>query len=329
MNHLIAVALCTYNGEKFLRKQLESILNQSKKVDELVVFDDCSTDSTLDILHEFKLKAPFDVHIHQNEQNVGSSKNFENCISSCKGEVIFLCDQDDLWHNDKVEKQIAYFQQNPQKDAVFSNAIMINQIGLPTGKTAFEQIEFVKDLQIKWNNGGSFDILLRGYVVTGATLAIRAKIVNEIFPVPNIIDELIHDGWISLWLSMNNRIGFLTDPLISYREHESQQVGLKNKKQAVTLLDRITRNREVKLNRLKKKYNDSLALCTFLSNHSNVSSEVIEKLLQRTDHYAMRSSLSKNRLKRIWPVIVAGLKGNYKLQDGGKWWHPILGDILE
>jgi glycosyltransferase involved in cell wall biosynthesis len=329
LNPIISVALCTYNGEKFLEKQLQSILHQSKMIDELLVFDDKSTDSTIQLLTDFQQKAPFTVLIHQNVENIGSSKNFENCIKACTGEIIFLCDQDDLWEPNKVDKQWNYFLENPQQDAVFSNATMINQLGIPTGVTSFEQIQFVEEWQHSWKNGGAFDILLRGYVVTGATLAIRSKIIPEIFPVPQLIEELIHDGWISLWLSMENRIGFLNDTLIQYREHAAQQVGLNGKGKFVTIWDRLTRTRVQKLVKIEKKYHDSEALLAYLSGKPQVSKAIIEKLHKRTAHYRMRSSLPANRLKRILPVLQATFEGNYQLQDGGKWWHPILGDILE
>ncbi|MFM6948612.1 MAG: glycosyltransferase family 2 protein [Aquirufa sp.] len=329
MSPFISVALCTYNGEKFLEQQLTSILNQTMMVSEVVVFDDGSKDASLEILQNFKASAPFPVLIHQNEKNLGSSKNFENCMAACQGEFIFLCDQDDIWDRHKVEKQIAYLNEHPDQDAVFSNAIMINQLGVPTGKTSFEQIEFVDELQDQWNKGFAFDLLLRGYIVTGATLAIRSKIIPEILPVPQIIDELIHDGWIAIYLSMNHRIGFLTDRLIKYREHASQQVGLKGGGKTISLWERITRNREKKLTKLKKKYVDSAALCSYLSQKGNISNEIIEKLEERARHYSMRSTLPDNRFKRFLPVLSAAFKGNYKLQDGGRWWDPVLGDLFE
>ncbi|MHA8050431.1 glycosyltransferase family 2 protein [Aquirufa sp. ROCK-SH2] len=329
MSPFISVALCTYNGEKFLEQQLTSILNQTMMVSEVVVFDDGSKDASLEILQNFKASAPFPVLIHQNSENLGSSKNFENCISTCQGEFIFLCDQDDIWDRHKVEKQIAYLNEHPDQDAVFSNAIMINQLGVPTGKTSFEQIEFTHEAQQHWVSGNSFDILLRGYVVTGATLAIRSKIIPEVFPIPAIINELIHDGWMALWLAINNRIGFLKDALVFYREHEQQQVGLKSNGKVVTIWDRLTRNRASKLEKITKKYADSEALLNYLSQKENIPSEIIRKLSLRVEHYGMRSTLPKNRLKRFLPVLMAGVKGNYKLQDGGKWWHPILGDLLE
>jgi Glycosyltransferases involved in cell wall biogenesis len=92
-----SVALCTFNGEKFLRQQIDSILNQSMKVDEIVVCDDRSKDATIDILNGYQKKYPSVFKIYQNESNLGSVKNFERAVSLCSNEIIFLSDQDDFW----------------------------------------------------------------------------------------------------------------------------------------------------------------------------------------------------------------------------------------
>ncbi|AWL08134.1 glycosyltransferase family 2 protein [Aquirufa nivalisilvae] len=325
----ISVALCTYNGEKYLPYQLESIASQTQAIHELVVFDDGSSDKSIEILEAFKQKVPFQVHIHQNEKNVGSSKNFEMCVQACSGDLIFFSDQDDLWLPHKVETLVRYFENYPEIDAVFSNAIMIDRSGKPTGKTSFEQIEFIEPLQELWKAGNSFDILLKGYVVTGATLAIRSQVKKEVFPTPHIIPELIHDGWIALYLSMTNRIAFVKEPLIQYREHDSQQVGLKSEKKAVSLLDRFKRSRKAKLVQIEKKATDSSALYNYLKASGKAPENALEKVASRMLHYQMRAKLANNRLLRIWPVLKGVLQGGYKLHDGGKWWHPVLGDIIE
>lgn len=129
----ISVALCTYNGEEFLPKQLDSIKQQTKPIHELVVCDDGSRDATIEILEKFRKSVNFPVIIHQNSSNLGSSKNFEQCLQKCSGEIIFLCDQDDVWMPNKVEIMTTYFQANSHHDAVFSNAQIIDQRGLKTG----------------------------------------------------------------------------------------------------------------------------------------------------------------------------------------------------
>ena len=93
----ISIAMTTYNGSKYLNDQLKSFSQQDQAPDELIVCDDGSSDNTIKILEKFSLNAPFDVKIYQNESNLGFTKNFENALSKCTGDLIFLSDQDDIW----------------------------------------------------------------------------------------------------------------------------------------------------------------------------------------------------------------------------------------
>jgi hypothetical protein len=249
-------------------------------------------------------------------------------MALCQGDLIFLCDQDDVWMPEKVEKIVNYLAENPDKEAVFSNATMIDQAGFPTGKTSFEQIEFTAEVQTKWRNAGAFDILLKGYVVTGATLAIRKSALTLVLPVPQIYPDLIHDGWIALILSSYNKIGFITDPLIEYREHSTQQVGLKGRQKQISLLDRVFRKRDDKIIRIKKKQNDLSKLTEHLLSLP-LNETCKQKLIARNDFYKMRANLPACRLLRIHQVYKFTTNGEYKAQEGGKWWRPMLGDIFE
>ena len=93
----ISVAMCTYNGGKYLREQLISIAKQARLPDELIVCDDVSNDATLQILNEFQKMAPFPIRIHRNGVRLGVTKNFEQAIALCNGDIIALSDQDDVW----------------------------------------------------------------------------------------------------------------------------------------------------------------------------------------------------------------------------------------
>lgn len=324
-----SVALCTFNGAEFLSRQLESIKQQTMPIHEMVVCDDGSSDETLAILDRFGKQVSFPVHVHQNPVNLGSSKNFEKCMSLCTGDLIFLCDQDDVWVPEKVEQIVTYLTENPEYQAVFSNATMIDQAGFPTGKTSFDQIEFDAEVQAIWQAGGSFRILLKGYIVTGAALAIKKVALNNISPVPDITKELIHDGWIALNLSMNNQIGFINTCLIEYREHSNQQVGFKSKPPHVSLFKRFTRAREEKLCALRKKSEIAHAMLLHFDGKPNVALRIISALKSREAFYRMRANLPANRLARIIPVVKYAMKGSYKEEEGGKWWRPLLGDLVE
>ena len=123
-----SVALCSYNGATFIKKQIDSILNQKYfKIDEIVVCDDNSTDDTLKIINNFEQIYPGVFSIHKNEINLGSTKNFEKALKLCTGDFIFLADQDDIWKDNKVQKILAVFDKNPEAEGVFSNADMIDK----------------------------------------------------------------------------------------------------------------------------------------------------------------------------------------------------------
>ncbi len=324
-----SVALCTYNGEQFLKKQLETILQQTVSVDEIVICDDGSTDGTISIIESFQQTAKIPIRFYVNKSNVGTSKNFEQCVKHCKGQFIFLADQDDLWKKNKVETILSLFEQHPNWNAVFSNAQIIDQSGKPKGSTSFEEIEFTPELQEHWKNGHAFEILLRGYVVTGATLAIRREIVDKVFPTPLLVKELIHDGWIAMYLSIYQQIGFTNECLIDYRTHASQQVGFGKKGKKITLLDRFKRNREEKLQRILPNVKNSAALFDYFLTLDEIPSTILQLLEDRKNHFAFRYHLSENRILRILPIIGHLLKGAYARHEVGKWWRTVLGDLFE
>ena len=126
----LSVAMCTYNGSKFIQDQLNSIINQSRLIDEIIIYDDCSTDATVAIINEYIEKHPGLIQLFQNKKNLKSTKNFENAISQCTGEYIFLADQDDVWDYYKVEKIIAKFEGNETLEGIFTNGkLMFLQCG--------------------------------------------------------------------------------------------------------------------------------------------------------------------------------------------------------
>lgn len=320
--------MCTYNGAKFLPEQLKSIADQTVSVDELVVCDDRSKDDTIEIIKSFAATSKFPVHIYVNEQNLGSTKNFEKCLSLCEGDVIFLCDQDDHWRNDKVEKQIAYLNAHPELDAVFHDAEKINDYSQPSGGTIWEEIEFNHARQQLWRSGRSHEILFNGFVVTGATLAIRKSCLERLMPFPTHVQDLIHDAWMAMVLSLEGKIDFIPDTLISYRIHSSQQVGFGNKVEKVQLSDRFKRDRKQKLIPLEEKAGKLHELYLLLRALPFVPREKLLKLYLSQKHFYTRAALPESRLKRVTPVLSQLLRGYYRFSSKD-WWLPAMGDLLE
>ena len=134
----VSVALCTYNGETYLRPQLDSILAQSVVPDEIIVCDDISKDATVQILEEYKNQFP-QIRIFVNPENLGFIKNFEKAINLCTKDIIVICDQDDLWETDKISTILTFFTENKNRDGVFHDMSLIEG-------------DEVKDSYLNWKN---------------------------------------------------------------------------------------------------------------------------------------------------------------------------------
>jgi glycosyltransferase involved in cell wall biosynthesis len=220
----LSVALCTYNGQKYIEQQLDSIVNQSVKVNEIIICDDVSTDATLELLDQYQQKYPDVIKVFKNTINLKSNKNFQHSLSLCTGDYIFFADQDDIWEIDKVKKTIAVFNDNPLIEGVFSNAQLIDDNGQNfTRKTLWDSIAFYEADYEKPVN--LFDIILKkGNMVTGATLCIKKEVKNILFPFPSS-KNLYHDEWIATLLAHKSTLAYITENLIRYRIHAAQQVG--------------------------------------------------------------------------------------------------------
>ncbi len=281
----ISVALCTFNGFKYLRKQIDSILNQHGAIpDEIIICDDKSKDDTLKILTEYKILYPNIFKIYVNEINLGSTKNFETAISLCSGDYIFLSDQDDIWKNNKIQKVLEVFNKNPDAEGVFSNADLIdkdnNQIKDLTiwDSIFFLEKELTKPIDL-------FDVVSKnGNVVTGATLCITKSVKDFIFPFHT---DMLHDEWIANLLAIRNTLYYSDENLISYRLHSNQQVGMKNinkikqklhLKRIILNLEKPKTFKEYRLLSKKKylKFNNSLKFNKLISPSLSLSDVVVK-----------------------------------------------------
>ncbi|NIF07910.1 glycosyltransferase family 2 protein [Chryseobacterium sp. Tr-659] len=252
----ISVALCTYNGEKFIREQLDSILDQTKKADEIIVCDDGSTDSTLSILEEYQNKFPDVIKISRNERNLRSVKNFEKAIALCTKELIFLSDQDDIWERNKIQQYSDYLEKHAEISVVCSNGFIIN-----TGSQKLDQYTvwdvpaFLKEKKYEVNYGEIISFVSN--IATGASMAIRKDFIKSILPFPEV-KGFHHDEWIALIAANQNKFGFLDDKLFSYRYHEDQQVGgvfvEKNEQEKNALLEKFQVNTDAKSTKAKLSF---------------------------------------------------------------------------
>lgn len=224
----VSVAMATYNGERFLREQLESLARQTLLPYELVACDDGSTDSTLDILDRFAAKSPFPVRVYRNRTRLGYGLNFLGAASRCSGSLIAFCDQDDVWLPEKLQRCGAVMA-DPQNALVIHSAEVVDQRLAPLGtRTSRTDRPVYLDAGARrgwhplWRRLGK----LVG-PVRGCTCVFRSSVFRLLPPRPPLSGPgRPHEPWLLFAAEMTGSIILLPDVLILYRQHERNAVGI-------------------------------------------------------------------------------------------------------
>lgn len=230
----ISVAIATYNGEKYIKQQLESIFENLTNDDEIIISDDGSTDNTLKIIESFKDKRIKLV----NGPKEGVIKNFENAISFCTGDYIFLSDQDDVWKKNKVDTVLNEFKND--YICVVHDAKIVD--GTLENTLYDSYFKHRKTKPGKINN-----IIKPSYL--GCCMAFSKKIVKYLLPFPKCIE--MHDRWIGSVCDTYGKVFFLDEQLILYRRHESNVSRMKRNSILTIVKNRVKLINELK--KLKKK----------------------------------------------------------------------------
>ncbi|MBR3133512.1 MAG: glycosyltransferase family 2 protein [Clostridia bacterium] len=219
----IDILLATYNGEKYLKQQLDSILKQTYGEFNLIISDDCSSDGTRRILDEYE-KMDSRITVYYQQENLGYVKNFEFLLSRVESEYYMLSDQDDVWLPNKVEESYNYLI-SENAELVFTDLIVVNE-KLEEMYYSFNDLMKYSKKAIKYED---YKLQFLYNCVTGCTIITKKKFLNDILPIPNESEYVIHDFWIPLITSFKGKIKYLNKPLIKYRQHEGNQVGAKTK----------------------------------------------------------------------------------------------------
>jgi len=294
-----SVAMCTYNGARFVAEQLASVAAQTRPPDELVVCDDRSRDETCALVEEFARRAPFPVRLVVNERNLGSTRNFGRAVSLCTGDLIALADQDDVWLPAKLERLEGRLAARPSAGLVFTDAELVDERLRPTGRRLWELVEFGPREQRMVRRGRAADLLLPGWHVTGATMAFRARFKELVLDFPEDL-PIIHDGWIALLIASVSEVDFLAEPLIRYRQHAGQQVGAKEKPGPAGGVFAASRR--------ANPYDDLIRIaeraCARLSERGGAAAHgAVRRLDARLRHLRARAALPAGRLSRLPPVL--------------------------
>ena len=309
MNGRVSIAMAVFNGERFIGEQLESLARQTRLPDELIVSDDASTDETVEIVREFGSRAAFPVTLLQNRQNVGCTQNYQRAISRCTGDLILLCDCDDICYPHKVAVTEQIFASHPKVGVALCDADLIDEQARALGvrlwhwrgyhcsEEAAKQIEQV-----------SFDRSIPSY---GPCVAFRGRLKSLILPLPSgphfrIAGQDTFITWCIIGAGAG-RLALIDAPLLGYRQHATQMTkNFENLRlprwsaraeRPLTLLEPI-------IQRLRTEAADQL--CVF--------PEVRKAAMQ---HWGSRCFLPPSKLQRIPVVAKEFLSGRYnEFSDG-------------
>lgn len=222
---MLSVVLCTYNGERYLKDQLDSIGKQLLLPDELVVSDDGSHDDSMSIIRDFAKHISIPVRIFQKKRAKGVVHNFSDAIGYSRGNYIALCDQDDVWMPEKLAISMEMLKKG---EAIWGEHIpLLVHTDLQVTDKELECIHpsmfMAQHLRNEPDMEQAFRVLLTQNYVTGCTIVMNRALVHRACPIPQ--EAAVHDWWLALFAAATGHILFVDQPTIKYRQHGSNQVG--------------------------------------------------------------------------------------------------------
>jgi len=234
-----SVALCTYNGERYLKEQLESFGRQSHLPFELVVGDDASSDQTLEIIESFARTAPFPVRIFHRDR-VGYRANFVQTAAACAGDVVFFSDQDDVWVDEKMARICRAFAENPDAQLYYHNATVVAADGEGTGLLldgAEQRMRVGQQPMPVW------------HFTLGFTQAFRRELLDyqALWPLSrdHMTDAVMaHDQWYMFLAALLDGVVFIDEPLVRHRQHDTNTYGVQAVSRWRKVLSRLSHDPE-------------------------------------------------------------------------------------
>ncbi len=213
MSARISIVLCTYNGDKYLALQLDSILSQTYPIYEIILQDDCSSDGTKEIINDYASKYPV-IKPFFNEKNLGFKSNFSDAVSKATGDYIAFSDQDDIWLPDHIETLVNLIGDKPMACA---DSTFIDSEGNKMDYTLSQEIQYLHHFE------DGIDCAYRIFYNYGAypghNSLIKADFIKKSLPVPDVIDY--HDFWFSSLACFQGGINFTYKPITLYRQHQN------------------------------------------------------------------------------------------------------------
>lgn len=228
----VSVAMCTYNGSRYLEEQLRSIFEQTLPPDEIVLLDDCSSDDTVALAEKLLSRSGIEYRILVNEKNSGVKYSFQKCISACEKDIIFTADQDDIWKPEKIDHMLAEFRRDPECVFVFSNGELTDSRGMSLGNDVWTNLNLRRAGLCDHVSPETYlRMLMYTWAVPGTMMAFRKSLADKAFPIPQK-KGWIHDSWLAVCAPAFGHVVSLDESLTLYRQHEKNTVGVKVKKRS-------------------------------------------------------------------------------------------------
>lgn len=294
----ISVALATFNGERFLEEQLRSLADQTFTPFELVVSDDGSADRSVEILTRFAAQAPFPVRIRVNAHRGGVAKNFSDALSRTTGELVALCDQDDVWAPEKLAVMARAFDA-ASVTAAACDADLVDAAGAPLGESLWRRQGFSGPRRADFVSD-PFSALLRANPISGVTTIFRAHVVQRALPIPG---GAIHDWWLLLMASTLGTVRLVEDPLVSYRQHDRNAIGARTASPVAAL-------RRRQQARAEPVWTED-ALFRALAARGAVPGDRLKDLEAKLALLEARDGAGSGRLRRSLQIVRALARGDY------------------
>jgi len=210
----VSVAMATYNGENYIKQQIDSILSQLGSEDELIISDDHSSDRTASIIEGYMKEDPR-VKLFMNDEK-GVTSNFENAIKRTQNDIIFLSDQDDVWKPEKVQTVLSYYEKNPRVLMIMSDITVVDNELNPTIESFYAY---------RGSRAGVIKNIVKNSYI-GCAMSFRKELKQQILPIPRNVP--MHDMWIGLVADMKKAALLIPEKLIYYRRHNSTVTTVEN-----------------------------------------------------------------------------------------------------
>lgn len=314
----ISVVICTYNGERFIEEQLNSILRQTRSVDEIILMDDGSSDSTVDLAERILGSQKIPYQIIANSSNLGVSANFEKGIAKADGDIVLTADQDDVWKANKVQHFEKFFEKNSNCVLAFTDGYVTDSDLNVTRNSIWEAAGFTEKKKKLFQEKEYYRVLFSDNVITGAAMGVRRSFALKCIPAPK---GTLHDYWYALNAPLFGDICFIEEKCILYRQHKNNVMGVPEKGLAgkiqrwirsIAILENDRKIRAVRAETLEQSMKQ-MQEGTFPDKDSSRRADYMRQVQAWSKFCSWRGTLSeKNMFLAAGQIVVHAMKREYR-----------------